>query len=128
MPIDIYFFNSLAQFLALALLMTVIFVLRKSVGSHAMLIGFELLLLTVLLRRVDEIGLYLGLDVFDRTALAILSWIVILVLTIALVQVWRRRVAIRHIAEMLRQRENYSETLRRNGDDLQAWNTGHRTR
>lgn len=126
MSLDIYFFNSLAQFLALALLMIVIFVLRKAVGSRAMLIGFELLLLTVLLRRVDEIGLYFGVDVFDRTALAILSWSVILVLTIALGQVWRRRAAIRRIAEMLRQRENYAETLRRNDENLQAYNAAKR--
>lgn len=124
MALDIYFFNSLAQFLVLAVIMTVIFALRKSVGSRAILLGFEMLLLTVLLRRMDEIGSYFGVDVFERTALAILSWVVILVLLLALVQVWRRRLLIKHIADILRTKERYGLTLQEDKNALGAARPG----
>ena len=118
MPLDIYFVNSLAQSLALVVIMIVIFVLRKSGGSRAMLIGVELLLLTILMRRIDEVGMYFGVDVFGRPVLVMLSWIVILILLFGAIQTGRRRILLRHITDMIKKNEKYAEALQKNGDAL----------
>lgn len=117
---DIYFVNSCAQTVALAVLMAVIFRLRKSIGSRGMFIGFEVLLLTIVLRRIDEIGVVYGVDVFDRPALAILTWIVIFIFMGAFIGAWRRRMEIQKIEEMLRTRNRYQEALRQGQEALQA--------
>lgn len=118
MPIDIFFVNALAQFIAIAALMIIIFALRKSIPQRVILVGFEALLFTVLLRRVSEIGTYLGISLFSRAALAILSWIVIFIIFYAFVRVWRRRVLLHHIAKTIKTGEKYTEVLKQNGDAL----------
>lgn len=118
MPIDFFFFNSLAQFIALAALMIIIFALRKSIPQRVIFIGFESLLLTVLLRRVSEILTYFGIGLFSRAALAVLSWIVIFIIFFAFVKIWRRRVLLHHIDKMMKTDKRYTEVLQKNGDAL----------
>lgn len=116
---DIYFWNSCAQFVVLVFVMVVIGVAHRSIGSREIVIGFEALLLTVLLRRIDEVAIYFGIDVFDRPAMTILTWIVIFIFMVAFWETWRRRREIRHIEGMLKRRERYQETLRKDRDTLE---------
>lgn len=118
MPVDIFFVNSIAQSIALIALMVIIFALRKSIPQRIILVGFEALLFTVLLRRVSEISAYFGISLFSRAALAVLSWIVIAIIFYAFARIWRRRVLLRHIAKMMQTSEKYTEVLKQNGDAL----------
>lgn len=118
MPIDIFFVNSVAQSIALITLMVVIFALRKSIPQRIILVGFEMLLLTVLLRRISEIVTYFGVNLFSRAALAVLSWIVIGIIFYAFARVWRQRVLLHHIEKMMKTSEKYTEVLKQNGDAL----------
>lgn len=118
MPIDIFFINAVAQFIAIATLMVIIFALRQSIPQRVILVGFEALLLTVLIRRVSEIAAYLGISLFSRAALAVLSWVVIGIIYYAFVRVWRRRVLLHHIDQMMKTSERYTEVMKQNGDAL----------
>lgn len=118
MPIDIFFINAVAQFIAIATLMVIIFALRQYIPQRVILVGFEALLLTVLIRRVSEIAAYLGISLFSRAALAVLSWVVIGIIYYAFVRVWRRRVLLHHIDQMMKTSERYTEVLKQNGDAL----------
>jgi hypothetical protein len=118
---DVLFVNSCVQAVVVLVLMLVIFVVRKRVGARWVYLGFEALLLTILLRRIDEIGVRFGLDVFNQTAGSILSWIVIGTLLVAFLNVWRRRAEIKRVEAGLKAREEYLETLRRNAERLQSW-------
>lgn len=117
--IDFYFLNSLAQFIVLIVLLVIMIALRGGVEQRALLVGVWMLALTVLLRRMNEIAEYFGLNIFSQLALTALSWVVIFILYYAFIQIWRHRVLLRHIANMLKTDKRYSEVLKQNGDKLQ---------
>lgn len=118
MPLDFFFFNSLVQFIALTVLLVVMFALRKGVEQRALLVCVWLLCLTVLIPRVNEIGVYFGAEVFSRIARVVLTWIVIVILLVTFVHIWQRRVAFGRIAKKIEMSEKYSEVLKQNGDSL----------
>lgn len=120
MPIDIYFINSLAQALFLIVVMIIMFAFRRLINQRSMSIGIEALMLTVLMRRLSEISAYFGVITFSRPALVILSWIVIVILLIAAVQMWHRHNVFERIARKIKTSDRYVNTLQQNGDALDA--------
>ena len=118
---DFAFVNSCLMAAVVAVLMLVIFTLRRHLGARWIAWGFEALLLTVLLRRVDEIGLRFGVDLFDQTASMILSWFVVGVLSASFVHAWRRRQAIKRVEADLLARAEYLETMRRHAERGTNW-------
>lgn len=84
-------FNLLAQVVAIGLLMGFVFALRDHVGSYWIVLGFEALLFTVLLRAVDQMAPLLGFDLLDTTGAAALRWLVIVVMYVAFIETWIRR-------------------------------------
>lgn len=118
MPIDFFFVNSLVQFIALTILLIVMFALRKGVEQRSLLICVWLLCLTVMIPRINEIALYFGAEVFSRIARAALTWIVIMILFVTFVHIWQRRIVFGRIAKKIKSSEKYTETLQKNGDAL----------
>lgn len=125
MSIDFAFLNSCAMAIVVFVLMTIVLTLRKHLGPRWIAWGFEALLLTILLRRVDEIGLQFGIDLFDRTANILLSWLVIIVLGILFTKAWKRRYEIKRIEAGLKAREEYLEMLRKNHEHGLNWDRSH---
>lgn len=118
MPIDIFFVNSLVQFVALTILLIIMFALRKGVTQRALLVCVWMLCLTVMIPRINEIGVYFGAEIFSRAARAVLTWIVIVILFVTFIHIWQRRIVFGRISEKIKTSKKYTETLQKNGDAL----------
>lgn len=116
--IDPYFFNAIAQLVVTSVLLVIMIVLRKGVPQRALLLGVWLLSLSAVLHRIDEIGLYFGVDVFNRTAASVLSWIVIGILYYTFAQIWQRHAAFGRIAKKVKTSEWYSGALEQGSNAL----------
>jgi len=77
--------------IALIILMVLFFTVRKLIGVDWIVWSFELLLLTVLLRRLDEIANSLGFDLLDQYWSIALSWVVVIILSVTLVKLLHGR-------------------------------------
>lgn len=121
MPIELAFVNAVAQGLVVAALMLVICAVRQQIGSRGIIVGFELLLLTIMLRLINELAPLFGLGQFAQTDMAVLTWIAIVVLFVSFVAMWKRRFYIRRIETSFIEQERKLEQMRRESERGMSW-------
>lgn len=104
MSIDIRVVNTLALTLATVIGMVVMFALRRHIKFFWFTYSIEALLFSLLIRRLDVIGSWFGIDVISQDVNDfVISWAVIVTLYISFHKIWVRRKAIDEI-EALHQR------------------------
>lgn len=81
----------IAEVIFLVALLVMIVRTRKTLGAAWISWGFGLLVLSVLLRRLDDLSGLFGFELINRPASLLLSCIVIGVLLVGFMQVYRRR-------------------------------------
>lgn len=81
--------NAWAMSIAIMSLMIAFFASRKEIGVRWIVWTFELLLLTVLIRRIDELSHSLGMNLIDQVSGILLSWAVVVILAVTFVRLWR---------------------------------------
>ena len=92
MSIDLRVINTCILTVAAFVGMVIIFALRKRVGVMWLVIAIEVLLLTFLIKRIDVIGLWFGLDIISQDVNDfVVSWIVIIALYASFIKLWQRR-------------------------------------
>lgn len=103
MSIDILAINTIALLLATAAGMLLVFALRKHIGFVWFIVVIEVLLFTLLIRRIDTIGAWFGVDVISQDMNdVVIAWLVIVTLYVSFAKMWQRRKDINEIEALHR--------------------------
>ena len=121
MNIDLASLNTFALALVIIALMIIIGVTRKHIGARWITVTLELLLLSILIRRLDEISNMIGLDLIDQVSSIVLQWLVLLIMVYEFAAAWKRRRELRRIETKLREREAELEALRKTAEYGIGW-------
>lgn len=128
--IDFNLLNSWLMAIVVAALMIGLLALRRHIGVSWIVALFEMLLFMIFLRRLDEIAHQVEIHLIDNILSVLLSWLSVAVLTIGIVQTWRRRVDLQRSEarrqaeqERLRERERDLEELRRRAEHGMPWDS-----
>ena len=82
---------------------------------------YRFILLSILLRRVDDVLWYFGIDFLGPATPVILSWIATTVLFVAFLKVWIRRNEIAHIVSRLKTSQRYTDAIQGGDETLQRF-------
>lgn len=128
--IDFNLLNSWLMAIVVVALMIGLLALRRHIGASWIVVLFEMLLFTIFLRRLDDILHQAEIHLLDGLLNVLLSWLSIVILTIGIVQMWRRRVDLQRSEarrqaerEQLRERERDLEELRQSAEHGMPWDS-----
>jgi len=113
-PIDAYFINASVQLLIALLIMLAAAIILRHFGSWGLLVMFEGLVLTIVMRRMDELGQYWGIDIIPTWLdKFIISWVLLALISGALLEIYVRRTTIQsltaHFSDQLSEQRRLME-------------------
>jgi hypothetical protein len=126
MNIDIRAINTIVLAIAALAGMIIVFALRKRVGFMWLVVAIEVLLFTLLIRRIDTISSWFGLDVISQDVNDfVVSWIVIIALYVSFIRLYQRRNEINQIEALhAAQHEKNQRLLKAHEDTMRMIDDG----
>jgi hypothetical protein len=126
MNIDIRAINTIVLAIASFVGMVIVFALRKRVGFMWLVVAIEVLLFTLLIRRIDTISSWFGLDVISQDVNDfVVSWVVIIALYVSFIRLYQRRNEINQIEALHEaQHEKNQRLLKAHEDTMRMIDEG----